>query len=163
MRPERVFVPRSKHGSHICVWRPRGGIATYTKQHPHPSVANPASLVGIHPPPARLRAYALILPTDFPSSGKPDPQGGSELEGLKVEGVAPHPASPPQSPAFAVIGFSSGWGTIPRRKRCIPGDWRRGDNGKGDSGSGGAVCAPRIGKRSLPFLGVGRHRKGVVT
>ncbi len=34
------------------------------------------TLVEIHPPPARLRACALVLPTDFPL-GKPDPQGGS--------------------------------------------------------------------------------------
>ena len=70
------------------------------------------------------------------------------------EGVAPHPAQPPHLPAFAVIGVSSGWGTIPRRKRSIPGDWRRGDNGNGDSVSGGAVCAPRIGKRILKIKNV---------
>ena len=57
-----------------------------------------------------------------PSSVGIHPQGGSDGAHL---------------PAFAVIGFSSGWARISREQISVPGTWRRGENGNGDSASGG--------------------------
>ena len=78
-----------------------------------------------------------------------DPQGGSESRTAHL-------------PAFAVIGFSSGWGTIPsspggidpRANGSFLIDERRGENETGDSASARKRTSPFAGrkKRKLSFL-----------
>ena len=84
-----------------------------------------------------------------------DPQGGSKFQSAHL-------------PAIAVVGFSSGWGTIPsssggidpRANESVLIDKRRGENETGDSASCGANVYSSVGalffisgKRSSCFLG----------
>ena len=90
-----------------------------------------------------------------PSSVAIDSQGGSKFQSAHL-------------PAIAVVGFSSGWGTIPsssggidpRANESVLIDKRRGENETGDSASCGANVYSSLGalffisgKRSSCFLG----------
>ena len=157
----RCFYPPDKGGQGGW-FLAEGGRAGRVKYY---SLRLPPSFLAMNPPTPLVRGAFSTTPIRWERllrkksanarSSIADPQGGSKFQSAHL-------------PAIAVIGFSSGWGTIPsssggidpRANESVLIEERRGENETGDSASCGANVYSSVGalffisgKRSSCFLG----------